>query len=159
MYRKVSYVSRRIAERMRGCADTVVISITDPDAEPARLADGFRAVHRSAFWDVTQKWVTRDGERWPISLAQAEAMVRFINGWHDCPDPLQLLVHCEAGLSRSAAVARYIHERYGVEVRGEYPDCMYANIEVLSRLEFVAGARDPGCRRRSAFGDIEEQGR
>jgi len=117
----------------------VVVSITSPDSRPARLAEGYRDVLRMAFWDLAAPCQWGGETLLPISRRQAEAIVAFLERWHAHPESLTLLVHCEAGISRSAAVARYASERYRVPVEDIQPDCPWANSEVLRQLRQAAG--------------------
>ena len=121
----------------------MVVSITDPDAPPARLDVGFREVLAVAFHDVIEPVRWGETELAPITPAQAHAVVAFLERWHADADALALLVHCEAGISRSAAVARFAAERYAIPVRSRWPDCPAANITVLQRLR-EAAERGPG---------------
>jgi hypothetical protein len=46
----------------------------------------------------------------PISKEQAVEIVNFVILLHELPQPINLIVHCYAGVSRSAAVARFVKE-------------------------------------------------
>jgi len=46
----------------------------------------------------------------PISNEQAVEIVRFVTMLHELPQPMNLVVHCYAGVSRSAGVARFVKE-------------------------------------------------
>ncbi|MFA5186524.1 MAG: hypothetical protein WC551_08625 [Patescibacteria group bacterium] len=83
-----------------------VISITDPDTPPANIVgrqDNI-AVVRSQFHDVDPDIEARSfGHYIAMVPAQAHLIVEF---WQHYKDSVDLLaVHCEAGVSRSAAVA------------------------------------------------------
>jgi len=129
------HVARTVAEREPPDPCTVVVSITDPDLPPARLADGWRAVHRAAFHDVVSR---NDPTLVAITPTQAAAIVAFLEAWHHEPEEVELLVHCEAGLSRSAAVARFAAEWYDLPLPHE-PDYPHCNIEVISQLRRACG--------------------
>ena len=77
----------------------VCISISDPDAEPARVSPKFASVLRLYFNDITER-----GEPTDILFAQehAESITRFIDGW---PSAERIVVHCNMGVSRSPGVA------------------------------------------------------
>lgn len=128
---------------MAGDPNAVMVSITDPGFEPARLADGFAAVLCVAFWDVPgeQPIVGElNGQQLcfaPITEEQAGDIVEFIARWHELEEgPEILLVHCRAGVSRSAAVARYAVQRYQLELA---QTAEFANPEVLRKLRLAAG--------------------
>ena len=53
------------------------------------------------------------------SLSHAHAIRAFVDRLQDCTDELDLVVHCSAGVSRSAAVALWAAERFNVTVRDE----------------------------------------
>jgi predicted protein tyrosine phosphatase len=134
-----------------GDPNAVMVSINDPGFEPARLADGFAAVLRVAFWDVPgeQPIVGElNGQRLcfaPITEEQAGDIVEFIARWHELPDgPEILLVHCRAGISRSAALARYAAQRYRLELA---QTAEFANPEVLRKLRRAADTEPPGEER------------
>lgn len=77
----------------------VCISISDPDAEPARVSPKFASVLRLYFNDITER-----GEPTDILFAQehAQSITRFIDGW---PSAERIVVHCNMGVSRSPGVA------------------------------------------------------
>ena len=51
------------------------------------------------------------------SLSHAQAIRAFVDRLHDCADEIDLVVHCSAGVSRSAAVACWAAERFGIALR------------------------------------------
>ena len=77
----------------------VCISISDPDAEPARVSPKFASVLRLYFNDITER-----GEPTDILFApeHAQSITRFIDGW---PSAERIVVHCNMGVSRSPGVA------------------------------------------------------
>ncbi len=77
----------------------VCISISDPDAEPARISSRFASVLRLYFNDITEL-----GESTDILFARehARAITRFVDGW---PGAERIVVHCNMGVSRSPGVA------------------------------------------------------
>ena len=141
MFLKVRYISREVAEALLGDPNVALVSINEPGCEPARLLDGFAAVLRVAFWDVDQPIAGQyNGQPFsytPITHGQAREIVDFIDVWHGLPaGPEMLVVHCRAGISRSAAVARYAAQRYGLELA---QTAEFANPEVLRQLRRAAG--------------------
>lgn len=105
---KIQYTSRKLAEQLRGTPYMAVISITDPGTPAARLDPLFRHVLRLAFFDA----VPAD-EYLPAPLPglfdhrMAAQISAFIEELHAAPFEMSLMVHCEYGVSRSAAVALY----------------------------------------------------
>jgi predicted protein tyrosine phosphatase len=92
-------LSREDAERYEPRGTEICISISDPDAPPARVSSRFAAVLRLNFDDVTER-----GEDSDILFADEHAReIRdFLDSW---PSAERLMVHCNAGVSRSPGVA------------------------------------------------------
>lgn len=107
--RQVSYTSREHAESLAGTPCTAVISITDPGQIEAELSPKFKDVLRVSFYDA----VPAD-EYLPAPLpglfdhALAREIGSFAEKWQNAPDDTAIIVHCEYGISRSAAVALFI---------------------------------------------------
>ena len=92
-------LSREEAERYEPRGKEICISISDPDAPPARVSSRFAAVFRLNFDDVIER-----GEPDDILFAEdhAREITKFLNAW---PDAERVMVHCNAGVSRSPGVA------------------------------------------------------
>src|SRR2546423_768399 len=92
-------LSREDAESYQPRGREICISISDPDAEPARVSSRFASVLRLYFNDITQM-----GDPTDILFARhhATAIREFIDHW---PDIERLVVHCNMGVSRSPGVA------------------------------------------------------
>ncbi|MDP9200462.1 MAG: hypothetical protein M3P26_00815 [Gemmatimonadota bacterium] len=92
-------LSREEAERYEPRGREICISISDPDAPPARVSSRFAAVLRLNFDDVTER-----GEPSDILFAQdhAREIREFLDAW---PNAERVIVHCNAGVSRSPGVA------------------------------------------------------
>lgn len=89
------------AERYEPLPTQVCISITTPAAK-ADLRDGWLDVLRLQFHDMDV-----EGPSWSLMTDdQARRVVEFVR-YHRHAD---FVVHCEAGLSRSPAVALAVHE-------------------------------------------------
>jgi len=84
-----------------------VISITDPESDPAKI----RATNllRLSFYDICTTITTLDGKSFnPMTEADADKIVEFVR---DMPKKIfNIYIHCEAGVSRSAGVAAAISE-------------------------------------------------
>jgi len=127
---------------------TCVISINEPDAKDgdAKLHPDWYKVFRTNFWDVTRRLeqgISLAGHPAiaidPISPEQAREMATFIKENEDCT----ILIHCRAGISRSAAVARVLMEMGWEDLPNGYKlppmefgtnNVSRANIEVMSQL-------------------------
>jgi predicted protein tyrosine phosphatase len=92
-------LSREDAERYEPGPGEICISISDPDAPPARVSSRFAAVLRLNFDDVTER-----GEPSDVLFAEnhAREIGEFLDEW---PSAERLVVHCNAGVSRSPGVA------------------------------------------------------
>lgn len=111
-------LSRREAESVAPNAPHVVISITDPDRDAAELAESAdrRAVLRLRFHDIAgaldlEPHGSEAGAEIAMSAAAAAEVAEFVAA--NVGDDVRLVVcHCEAGVSRSAAVAAAISKFY-----------------------------------------------
>jgi predicted protein tyrosine phosphatase len=92
-------LSREEAELYEPRGKEICISISDPDASPARVSSRFAAVLRLNFNDVIER-----GEPSDILFAEdhAREIRKFLDGW---PKAERVMVHCNAGVSRSPGVA------------------------------------------------------
>src|SRR5882724_6412607 len=92
-------LSREDAEAYEPGGREICISISDPDAEPARISPRFASVLRLSFNDITQM-----GEPTDILFARDHALAigRFMDSW---PTAERVVVHCNMGVSRSPGVA------------------------------------------------------
>jgi predicted protein tyrosine phosphatase len=92
-------LSREEAEAYEPRGKEICISISDPDAAPADISSRFAAVLRLNFDDVTER-----GEPSDILFAEdhASEIRKFLDSW---PGAERVMVHCNAGVSRSPGVA------------------------------------------------------
>jgi predicted protein tyrosine phosphatase len=100
-------LSRENAERYEPRGKEICISISDPDAPPARVSSRFAAVLRLNFDDVIER-----GEESDILFAEEHAReIRdFVASW---PSARRVVVHCNAGVSRSPGVALGLCDTHG----------------------------------------------
>ena len=92
-------LSREDAEAYDPRGREVCISISDPEAEPARISPLFAAVLRLSFNDITEM-----GEPTDILFARehATAIAQFMDAWSNVD---RVVLHCNMGVSRSPGVA------------------------------------------------------
>ena len=92
-------LSREEAERYVPGTREICISISDPEASPARVSSRFAAVLRLNFDDVIERDEPSD-----VLFAEdhAREIREFLSSW---PNAKRLVVHCNAGVSRSPGVA------------------------------------------------------
>jgi hypothetical protein len=106
MIREVYFLSRSQAVNMAPYGREGIISITSPGEGRANLRKGWRRVLRVQFHDIqrtTPKRTLFGGEH-------ADAIFEWLEKVDEHLDALY--VHCQAGKHRSAAVAKFIAERY-----------------------------------------------
>jgi predicted protein tyrosine phosphatase len=88
-------------------ANTVLISIIDPKSEPLdqSIYDRYEDYHISSFWDIlkSQEAIDNTGYHYKsISIEQAKEIKEFILKHKG----KQFIIHCFAGISRSAAIGQ-----------------------------------------------------
>jgi predicted protein tyrosine phosphatase len=114
---EVFFVSRQAAEALVFFPDTAVISITDPGKRLAALPVWFRQVLRLSFYDAVP-----GDEFIPIPIpgcfdgSMAKDIHTYVRTLHDATHTCRLIVHCEEGVSRSAAVALFAAELTGAQL-------------------------------------------
>lgn len=132
--RDISFISRERAESLPGSSGSAIISITDPGTPPATLAPTFRHVLRLAFYDALP---ADDYIPMPFpglfDTTMAREICSFVDTLNTDPDPLHCIVHCEFGISRSAAVALFIEAYTGAPLASREFACN-ANEWVASLL-------------------------
>ena len=113
--KKVIFVSKTAAENAGGWGDWAVISITEENK--AELQEGWFGICRLQFHDVDP---TKGCEVPHVLMDAKHAMkiVMFVN--KTAPNIEGILVHCKAGISRSAAVAKWIAEKYNLPFEHRY---------------------------------------
>ncbi len=115
MLKEIQFCGRWEAERFVSTKPWVAISITDPGSEPAKLLEKNRlSVLRLQFHDLDQP-VLGSGDLFTPTMARR--IIAFVIEWATHVD--LLLAHCEAGISRSAAVAAFVSKALFHE-DGEY---------------------------------------
>jgi predicted protein tyrosine phosphatase len=130
----VLFCSQSAAQKRTPWANWSIISITAACSYPANLKEGWKRVLRLEFDDVD-----RDEEPYILfSEQQARDIIEFVataqkNGTEG------ILVHCHAGISRSAAVARWIADTYRLPFPASY--CLYnKHVYAILREEHILTA-------------------
>ncbi len=108
----------------------VAISILTPGRAPAQLHCDIEDVLRLYFHDGVPHG-TEPRKVDLLSTEQAQAIIDFLRHHHAQPLPRHLLIHCEAGISRSAAVAVFSASECRVPLNGQFA---FLNPWVLSTL-------------------------
>ena len=137
----IDYLSSSRFEAMTGDPQTAVVSITDPGGSDARVPAGFGPVLRLKFDDLDETSLCGGSTGRPMSAHEAQSVVAFLARIHSAPEISGLLVHCEMGRSRSAAVAWYALAFGGRMTSERRIDGI--NLMVLRMLEDVSGRQLP----------------
>lgn len=118
MVTKVMFVSRATAEATPGWPDWAIISITEPMwPGEAKLMPGWHSICRVNFHDVDP--AIPCGE--PHQLMNEEDALKITQFVRQvAPGVDGILVHCKSGVSRSAAVAKWIARQYDVPFNHRY---------------------------------------
>jgi predicted protein tyrosine phosphatase len=161
MLKDIVFLSVTKMKRVRADKNTIVISILDSSesVDRPRLC-GFRGVLSLEFEDIAeehhkvavgawpdeptneehQKFASR-GERLP-ALSDAARIVAYLQHHHASQDPVNLIVHCHGGISRSAAVAEWTSVRYWLPISLlKEQSTERANPRLLRLLNKAAGIR------------------
>lgn len=157
MFKEVLFHSLEEMRLVAPSSTTVVISILDVSEEFGRPPlEGFRDVLRLQFEDTyenegTSPWpdepseaeharvVQMVGER-VCTLSDARAVIAFLEKHHSSFDQLTLVVHCQGGISRSAAVASWASVRYWAPMVG-VRSAEWPNLRLLRLLDKASGRR------------------
>lgn len=99
---KIYIYSRRQVQRLLPSSKSILISITDPGREHPKVSGSWRSLQLK-FHDIDE--VREEGDT-------------IINEWHavnilkylDITQPEEIVINCEAGISRSAGVAVALEE-------------------------------------------------
>jgi predicted protein tyrosine phosphatase len=113
----VIFMGRIEAEAEPARSDWAVISLSEWGAEPARLKDGWQSILRLEFHDIEQE--VPDEPYDLFSEDQAREIVQFVQD-AQANGAVGVLVHCRAGISRSAAVAKWIAAAHGLPFNEQY---------------------------------------
>ncbi|MBA4264310.1 MAG: hypothetical protein C0453_04450, partial [Comamonadaceae bacterium] len=132
MLTEVLWMGVREAGKLMPCPATVIISILDQFEEHARpeqlnefadhlvldFVDTFEKPGEPEWPDQLTKEenksaCTWDDDRAP-ELADAQKIAAFVATHHATSKPTKLVVHCHGGVSRSAAVAKWVGATYGI---------------------------------------------
>lgn len=144
MIRSVDFISRLKAESLPARNDLAVISITEPEADPAVLACDEDRILRLVFHDVDPGCETETC--WTLfDPAHGEQVLGFVRRVHADPQEFDLVIHCRAGISRSAALALFAAADTGCDFPRQ-PFAGLANKHMLTILEKMTGMSLPRPR-------------
>lgn len=136
--------------RMAGNQSTGVISITEPERRAPLNEDRWGAVLRLGFHDVdTTKYSEEENEELRetgytlFTEEHARIILEWLNKYED--KLYAIYVHCAMGISRSAAVALFVAERYRLPI-DDWKTARY-NKHVYRTL-FNEWTKDPEIQKR-----------
>jgi predicted protein tyrosine phosphatase len=111
-----------------------MISITSPSSNPANLKVGWKKLLRLEFDDI-------EHEEAPLILFTPEHARQIIEFAALCQQASieGIVVHCRAGISRSAAVARWIADTYALPFPVQY-DRHNKHVYAILREEHILTA-------------------
>lgn len=132
MIRSVDFLSRAKAESLPPRQDIAIVSITEPDSSPASLPIHEDRILRLVFHDVDPYSVQEDCWRY-FDEGLAMRLLAFVRDLHADPAPYDLVVHCRAGISRSAAIALFVEAETGCSFSTR-PFAGLANRHVLETM-------------------------
>ncbi len=127
MIKSVKFLSQGQAENITPAPNIAIISIMSPNSPPARLDEGsFHSIRREWFYDIDRYIYLRDyssgriNVQHPITEDQAKNIISYIESLKDDTKELELIVHCEMGVSRSAAIAKFVQDYYNVPIATDF---------------------------------------
>lgn len=133
MLTEVHFLSYAQVQSLKARRDIAVISVTDAMYH-ADLADGFGAVLRLRFADYDPARDGGGGHPHEFNGDHSSQLRQWVDAVHEDEAHRRLVVHCWAGISRSAAIAWWVHRRYGVPLMTKFP-AYYLNRYVLHGLD------------------------
>lgn len=117
MLNKVVFLGRGVCETIGPWPDWAVISVTDPISAfgEARLKNGWHDVLRLEFHDAE----AADADSF-VLMTQKDALtiVKFVR--EVAPAVEGVVVHCNSGISRSAAIAKWVADEYRIPFDSAY---------------------------------------
>jgi predicted protein tyrosine phosphatase len=115
MLKNVMFTNRSSAENTMGMPNWAVISISE--LTEAKIKQGWYALHRSYFHDVDP---AKHCDEPHILMNEQHAIDIVDYMFAVAPHIDGMLVHCQGGISRSAAVAKWIAETFNLPFNHQY---------------------------------------
>lgn len=108
MIKRVNFINRVSMQNMYPLPNWAAISISEQ--VETKLKPGWHAIHRAYFHDVDPASNKTDEPHILMNASHAKDIVAFAESV--APQVDVIFVNCAAGVSRSAAVAKWIAERF-----------------------------------------------
>lgn len=108
MIKSIDFWPRLKAENFKFSEGHVVISISDPGQRPPAIYNPLNTL-RLEFYDVKDDIESLKFANGMFKEDHANAIIKLLDQYKDSPEEVDLVVHCEAGICRSAAVALFAH--------------------------------------------------
>lgn len=108
MIKSIDFWPRLVAEKYHFSEKDIVISITDPGQKLANINQPFDVL-RLAFYDLPDPIGDIRYDSGLFTENHAKEIIQFLKQYHDVEEDMRLIVHCEAGVCRSASVALFAH--------------------------------------------------
>ena len=140
MITNILYTGVVYASTIKPSNDTVIISILDNNSKYARPNfEGFKDFLLLSFKDrceedygLTWDWPEEIQDEYAqiytgiknerlCNLSDAHKILNFFRLHHADPNPINLVVHCKAGVGRSAAIACWIGTKFKIKYSGNDP--------------------------------------
>lgn len=102
--KKVTYISRSRAQSTLPPENSVIISLHDASEDPASLLDGWKDRLTLCFHDADEGTLGLT----LFNQDMAKQILKFVQEHSSSAE--ELVVHCQMGVSRSAAVAMFLSE-------------------------------------------------
>lgn len=119
MYNYTTFVSKKVAEAMvaNPARKMILISMTSPNTKgcaPAVLHDdAWQGVLRLEYHDIDYHLKIKEAKIDLVLFGEEHALeiMKFLKE-HEAAEVTDVIVHCEAGISRSAAVSKFVSWLY-----------------------------------------------
>ena len=114
MIKKVIFISQNEACKLTGWTTYGIISITCSGAQQAPLGTAWGSILRLEFDDIDTQKTSSEGKHY--QLFEGDDAGKILNWLKENETTIEVVVvHCAAGISRSAAVAKFIAELYRIK--------------------------------------------
>lgn len=108
MINSIDFWSRRKAENFKFSDNHIVISITDPGQSPPAIFTPLNIL-RIEFFDVKDDIESLKDAEGMFNEEHANSIISFLNQYKNSLNLVDLIVHCEAGICRSASIALFAY--------------------------------------------------